>query len=390
MTDLPINISNVSAKAATNKPSSNDDVAKQDTQGFGNVLARQVADSAKPAEPPTPTSSADAAKKPTEPDNAKTTSADVASALPVDMLAALLAQQNPAAALQPEIINQPVMSAQTAVIANEVTGTTGASGTAGKKAGASLALLSENGHSSNTSMPVLDTALSKVNGTSQERKEFADTFQALDKKELSADQGSNGFIDTGKASGIRELSLSSDSRTLHSDAIGELATAAQQPVLPPLVHGTSAPAGIISTSIGTAVTQPGWGDEFSQKITWIATQHNQSAELHLNPPQLGPLDVVLKISGDQASAIFTSPHAAVRDAIEQALPKLREMLADSGIMLGNAMVSDQSTRSDQDSASRKPQGGTALFSDDTTEATRIHDTRVSTISRHNGMVDTFA
>lgn len=78
-----------------------------------------------------------------------------------------------------------------------------------------------------------------------------------------------------------------------------------------------------------------------RSLGWLLPIKDQTAELHLNPPQPGPLDVVINVSGDQATALFTSSHAAVRDAIEQVMPKLRGMLADNGIMLGNATVSDQ-------------------------------------------------
>jgi flagellar hook-length control protein FliK len=101
----------------------------------------------------------------------------------------------------------------------------------------------------------------------------------------------------------------------------------------------------VQVTVNTPVNQDKWSDEFSQKITWLASSNkDQTAELHLNPPQLGPVDVVIKVSGDQATALFTSPHAAVRDAIEQAMPRLRDMMADNGIMLGNATVSDQAPR----------------------------------------------
>ena len=95
------------------------------------------------------------------------------------------------------------------------------------------------------------------------------------------------------------------------------------------------------------------------------------------------------MNGDQATAIFTSPHAAVRDAIEQAIPKLREMLADNGIMLGQAMVSDHTAKNGQDNAPRKPQGR-ATAAEDITEGGKLQEVRVTGISRHNGMVDTFA
>lgn len=86
-----------------------------------------------------------------------------------------------------------------------------------------------------------------------------------------------------------------------------------------------------------------WSQDMGQKITWMVSGTGQSsAEIQLNPPDLGPLNVVLHVSGGQATALFTSPHEAVREAVNHALPRLKEMFAENGIMLGNASVSDQS------------------------------------------------
>jgi len=147
---------------------------------------------------------------------------------------------------------------------------------------------------------------------------------------------------------------------------------------------------VAQIAIHTPVTQDRWGDEFSQKITWLASSsQNQSAELHLNPPQLGPIDVVLKVSGDQASAFFTSPHAAVREAIEQSIPKLREMLADNGIMLGNTTVSDQSSRGQQGRFDTPRQTAAETSSTLNTDSSPAI-TRITPLRRHDGIVDTFA
>ncbi|MDP2804583.1 MAG: flagellar hook-length control protein FliK [Gallionellaceae bacterium] len=151
------------------------------------------------------------------------------------------------------------------------------------------------------------------------------------------------------------------------------------------------PAAAVQVTINTPVTQPKWGEEFNEKVTWLANKNEQSAELHLNPPELGPMDVVLKVSGDQATAFFTSPHAAVREAIEQALPKLREMMAESGIMLGNATVNDQATRNQQDSApSKSGNSRSGTHSANESSAASSQSMRSSPIRRHNGIVDTFA
>jgi flagellar hook-length control protein FliK len=146
----------------------------------------------------------------------------------------------------------------------------------------------------------------------------------------------------------------------------------------------------VQVTINAPVTQAKWADEFSQKITWLASSNkDQTAELHLNPPQLGPLDVVIKVSGDQATAMFTSPHAAVREAIEQAMPRLRDMLADNGIMLGNATVSDQAPRDPGQSNTQRSSAATGNDIRDTPAGSNTAP-RTSPISRHNGIVDTFA
>lgn len=175
-------------------------------------------------------------------------------------------------------------------------------------------------------------------------------------------------------------------------AIAQMHAPAVHAALPSSVAKTN-PAGENMQAINTPVGSHGWADEFSQKISWISTQQNQIAELHLNPPDLGPLNVVLKVTDNQATALFTSPHGAVREAVESSLPKLREVLADNGIMLGNATVSDQPPR-ERDMESFKGQGGGTSNQRDGGEAETGRLAAVSArqevVRRHNGMVDTFA
>ncbi len=170
-----------------------------------------------------------------------------------------------------------------------------------------------------------------------------------------------------------------------ASSLTEVSSAAFQ--LPP--GNTTPTTPVTQMTLSTPLTHAAWSDEFSQQITWMASQRNQNAELHLNPPNLGPLDVVLNMNGDQATILFTSPHAAVREAIEQAMPKLREMLADSGIMLGNAMVSDQSAQKNQDNDPRKSSSRTTP-TEQSSEALSVGTTAGATRQQHRGIVDTFA
>lgn len=93
--------------------------------------------------------------------------------------------------------------------------------------------------------------------------------------------------------------------------------------------------------VTTAVNDNAWAGDFAQKIVWMAHHDQQAAQITLNPPQLGPVQVTVQVNGDQASATFVAPHAEVRQAIEDSLPRLREMFAAAGINLGQANVGSQ-------------------------------------------------
>lgn len=86
----------------------------------------------------------------------------------------------------------------------------------------------------------------------------------------------------------------------------------------------------------------GWDGELAQRIVWMAGRQAQWAEISLNPPNFGSIEVHLALKGNDASAYFFSPHAAVREVIEDSLSRLRQMLADAGINLGQTQVSQES------------------------------------------------
>ena len=188
-------------------------------------------------------------------------------------------------------------------------------------------------------------------------------------------------------------------------------TAGNQPASPltpnlAMLHTQNLPGSIPSVvsgspnlsqqSIYSPLGNSGWANEFSQKISWMSTGQQQTAELHLNPPDLGPLNVVLKISDNQATVAFTSPHSAVREAVENAMPKLREILADNGITLGNTTVSDQPQQQNGNTAAfsgQQSQHRSGPWADQGPAQTDISARPVSQnkpVQRHNGMVDTFA
>lgn len=151
-------------------------------------------------------------------------------------------------------------------------------------------------------------------------------------------------------------------------------------------------AGSQSIHVNTPVGQPKWEGDFAQKVIWLTNQQNQVAEIRLNPAHLGPVEVMLSITQDQATAQFSSPHLAVREAIEAALPRLREMMAESGIQLGNVMVGadsfQQQNKQQQAFQSEAGAGSTHSLDAGNGGVSKI-ETTIS-LNRHNGIVNTYA
>ena len=62
------------------------------------------------------------------------------------------------------------------------------------------------------------------------------------------------------------------------------------------------------------------------------------AQLHLNPTDMGPVQVHITLQAGQASVWFGANHADTRAALEQSLPRLREMFAGAGMPLTDSGV----------------------------------------------------
>lgn len=95
------------------------------------------------------------------------------------------------------------------------------------------------------------------------------------------------------------------------------------------------------------LTHPEWNTELGEKLLWMHKQAVPSAEIRLNPEHLGPISIKIDVNQDQANVIFTAQHAAVRDAIEAAIPKLREMLGGQNLNLADVNVSQQQSEQKQ-------------------------------------------
>ncbi len=89
--------------------------------------------------------------------------------------------------------------------------------------------------------------------------------------------------------------------------------------------------------------------ELAARMTLMMGQKWHEAEIQLEPQGLGKMSIQLSIDQDQkANVQFIVQHGSSRELLEQALPKLRDMLASQGIQLGQTNVQQQSAGQQQD------------------------------------------
>ncbi|PCI81625.1 MAG: hypothetical protein COB20_01345 [SAR86 cluster bacterium] len=93
-----------------------------------------------------------------------------------------------------------------------------------------------------------------------------------------------------------------------------------------------------------------------EKIHWMHNANISTAELHLHPAELGSIEIKIVTEDQQARVSFITSSATARDVIEESLPKLRELLAESGLALDQSDISqkesgDEPARRDQQALS---------------------------------------
>ena len=133
---------------------------------------------------------------------------------------------------------------------------------------------------------------------------------------------------------------------------------------------------------------PNWGRAMGERAIMMAQHGPRTAQIQLDPPELGAMQIRIHMQGgDQVSVSFTSPNPMVREALEQQMPRLREMFAEQGLNLQDSSVADQSSQqqSGQHEQARQGQPGGRYGQGDAgpNEGLALHSVKV-------GLVDYYA
>jgi len=146
-----------------------------------------------------------------------------------------------------------------------------------------------------------------------------------------------------------------------------------------------------SNTINAYPGKTGWDQAISQKVVWMLGAQEQSATLTLNPPDLGPLQVVINVRNDQADTTFFSDNAEVRQALQDGMDNLRNRMSESGIQLGQANVNSGGQMQQQfQQASQQKGFGPQQSADSNATPVEMKSGSQRLARVANGLVDTFA
>lgn len=235
----------------------------------------------------------------------------------------------------------------------------------------------------------------------------ASTSTSLNKEAANDGQPGQRTIDDGKTeaglaakAAILALGDASEGQAAHQtqdaddfQALLESARNLQTGNQPVQTQSHAVAASRTEVRVETPVGHPQWGQEVGDKVAWMVGKQESRAELVLNPPQMGRIEVSITLTGDQASAAFNTSNPAVREALESALPRLREVLADAGVRLDQAQVGSDNRGDTPQQQERRDNSGRndKVANGDMIPGLASAASGTSRwVQQGNGMVDTFA
>jgi flagellar hook-length control protein FliK len=138
-------------------------------------------------------------------------------------------------------------------------------------------------------------------------------------------------------------------------------------------------------TIHAPVGSAAFADEVGMRAAGLAQSGITQAQLQLNPADLGPVQVHITMQAGQASVWFGASHADTRAALEQSLPRLRELFAGAGMPLSDSGVFREPPQQQQ-APSLPSAGSSPVALSDTTVAPTV--TQVANIRL--SLLDTYA
>jgi len=152
------------------------------------------------------------------------------------------------------------------------------------------------------------------------------------------------------------------------------------------------PAREPSAAPGTGPAEPRlqFAAEIGQRVVTMVEHGVHDARLRVHPEHLGPIEIRVRLDGDNAQVTFHSAHAAVRDALTDAVPRLRELLGAAGFGLDHVDIGAGDSQWAGTPYGRAEEAADPASSDSAVGASIERDEPERAVAMTRGLVDTFA
>jgi flagellar hook-length control protein FliK len=197
----------------------------------------------------------------------------------------------------------------------------------------------------------LEDFLGQINGLNPTKSTLSDQ-QLLASIGVNAGDPASGLQGASLYTADQRLQQAAEARLAHLQGLQQTNASVE--------NATSRMTGTGLSGLDVTFGQPGWVERVGRQMLLQSAQGNSSAQIQLDPPELGSLTIRIQLVDQSATVNFVSPHAMVRDALEQQAQRLQEMFNEQGLNLRDVSVSDQSANARQQSEQQsREQPGTA-------------------------------
>ncbi len=158
-------------------------------------------------------------------------------------------------------------------------------------------------------------------------------------------RGDGASADEGGALPLRAMGLDETSSAAGDAAAASFASALQRELQPLSAPRSEGATRHYTGTLHTPMESPAFTQALSDRVAfWVngpAADGPMTAELRLNPAEMGPVHIRIELDGQNAHVDFAAAAAETREAIEASLGQLSSALEESGLKLSGGGVSDQ-------------------------------------------------
>ena len=139
-----------------------------------------------------------------------------------------------------------------------------------------------------------------------------------------------------------------------------------------------------------AIYRKDFADAVKDKVMVMINQKIQQVDIQLDPPEMGNIHVRVNLQNEQAAVQFIVQNQQAKDALEQNIGKLRDMLAENGVDVGDANIEQRQAQEQNGNAfnGQRANGSNGGVSDGTSN--EVEHTVVNLAKASSAGVDYYA